>query len=186
MKTLAVLAREHGTIESMAQRFEVEIARIPGGEEVDAEALERLLGFFELEVDGHHQEKEERVFLPRLLLRAPSEEARALRGLLDDHRAQRQLLAGMRGEIEGVAYGDGGALNALLHNARRYLTVQREHSRWEGARLFPLARLCLSRRDDHAICRGFRRLETNHGHALWDAAAALVAWLELRRAPASA
>lgn len=186
MKTLDVLAREHRIIESMALRFEAELARSARGDEVDAEALERLLGFFEHEVDGHHQEKEERVFLPRLLLRAPPEEARGLRALLDEHRAQRALLEGMRAQLEGVTYGDGGALDALLHGAKRYLAVQREHSRWEGARLFPLARRHLSRRDDHALWRGFRRLEASHGHALWDAAEALGEWLERRRASAAA
>jgi len=186
MKTLDVLTREHRTIESMGLRFAAENARIARGQEVDAEALERLLAFFELEVDGHHQEKEERVFLPRLLWHAPEEQALELRALLDEHRDQRALLASLRGEIEGVAYGDGGALDAWLADAQRYLALQREHSRWEGMRLFPLARTCLSRRDDHAIWRGFRRLEQSHGHTLWDAAAALVAWLERRRAGVAA
>ena len=47
--------------------------------------FERGLSFPPDQVDGHQQEKEERIFLPRLLSRASGEDVIALRELLQDH-----------------------------------------------------------------------------------------------------
>ncbi len=181
MKALQVLTREHAAIAACCARFEAEIDGIIGRCEVDAEALDRLLYFFEVQVDGHHQEKEERIFLPRLLSRAAAEDVRALRALLDDHGEQRKLLAEMRNQIEGVTYGEPNSLAVLVRAAQRYLRAQREHSTWEQAVLFSRAQHILGPRDDRAILNGFRRLDEVWGTSVWDAARALAAWLDQRR-----
>jgi hemerythrin-like domain-containing protein len=181
MKALQVLAREHAAIAACCERFEAELDQIVGRCEVDAEALDRLLRFFEVQVDGHHQEKEERIFMPRLLARAAGEDVLLLRSLLDDHGAQRRLLAHMRNQIEGVAYGEPNSVTVLVRAAQRYLRAQREHSRWEQTVLFPAASRILGPRDDRAILNGFRRIDELWGTTVWDAERALTAWLDQRR-----
>jgi hemerythrin-like domain-containing protein len=181
MKALQLLAREHAAITACAERFEAEIDDIVNRCEVDAEAVDRLLRFFEVQVDGHHQEKEERIFLPRLLARAAGEDVQLLRALFADHGAQRKLLAHMRNQIEGVTYGEPNSIAVLVRDAKRYLRAQREHSGWEQATLFPMARRILGPRDDRAILNGFRRLDEVWGSAVWDAERALAEWLDQRR-----
>jgi len=181
MKALQVLAREHAAIAACCARFEAEIDGITGRCEVDAETLDRLLHFFEVQVDGHHQEKEERIFLPRLLARASGEDVHLLRSLLDDHGAQRKCLAHMRNQIDGVTYGEPNSITVLVRVAQRYLRAQREHSHWEQSVLFPAASRILGPRDDRAILNGFRRLDELWGTTVWGAARALAEWLDQRR-----
>jgi hemerythrin-like domain-containing protein len=99
MRTLQVLAWEHAAIAACCDRFEAEIDAIVIRSEVDAEALDRLLQFFEHEVDGHHQEKEERIFMPRLLSRASGEDVEALRAMFSRPPRAAKLLAHMRNQI---------------------------------------------------------------------------------------
>jgi hemerythrin-like domain-containing protein len=181
MKALQALAREHAAIASCCERFETEIGEIIRWSEVDAEALDRLLTFFEVQVDGHHQEKEERIFMPRLLSRASGGDVDALRALFDDHGAQRKLLAQMRNQIEGAAYGEPNSIAVLVRAAKHYLREQREHSTWEQTTLFPMAVRILGPRDDRAILNGFRRLDQMWGTSVAGAARSLAEWLDQRR-----
>jgi len=180
MRALQVLAKEHSAIAAACARFSSELETILAGGAVDPEALDRLLAFFEVQVDGHHQEKEERVYLPRLLARAQGEDVLVLRSLLDDHGAQRKLLAHLRNQIDPVAFGEPTALAVLLRGARRYLRAQHEHSQWEQETLFPVARRILQPRDDRALRNGFRRVDELWGTAVWDAERSLAAWLDQR------
>lgn len=180
MKTLAMLIGEHAAIREMIARFEAEIDAIEDRGAVDAEALGRLLGFFEEQIDGHHQEKEERVFLPRLLTRAHGWDAVLVRSLLDDHASQRKLLAAMRCEIDKAAYGEPNSLAILARTARRYVEHQHRHSRWEELVIFPLARRILSAQDDRAVCNGFRRLDELWGRSVAKVARSLAEWLDQR------
>ena len=181
MKALRALTREHAAIAALIDRFEAEIEGSAGAGEIDVEAVERLLSFFEEQVDGHHQEKEERIFFPRLVTRATGEDALAVRWLFEDHGAQRKLLAGMRNQVEGAAYGEPNSLAVLVRMARSYVRAQREHSRWEQAVLFPLARRILAPRDDRAVLNGFRRLDALWGRSVEDAALSVAEWLDQRR-----
>jgi hemerythrin-like domain-containing protein len=181
MRALQVLAKEHAAIAACCERFEAEIDGIVARCEVDPEALGRLLHFFEVQVDGHHQEKEERIFMPRLLARARGEDVETLRSLFDDHGAQRRMLAHMRNQIEGVAYGEPNSIAVFVRAARSYLRAQREHSRWEQATLFPMALRILGPRDDRAILNGFRRIDQVWATTVFDAERALVEWLDQRR-----
>jgi hemerythrin-like domain-containing protein len=181
MKALIELTREHAAIGALVARFESEIAEGIRLGEIDADAVDRLLGFFEREVDGHHQEKEERVLLPRLMARAAGAELELLRTLASEHDGQRKLLAHMRNQVEGATYGEPNSLAVLLREAGRYVRQQREHSRWEQRVLFPLARRLLDADDDRELVRGFRRLDGVWGATVWDAACTLSEWLDQRR-----
>lgn len=181
MKALQTLTSEHAAIAACCERFEAELDGIVGRCEVDAEALDHLLQFFEVQVDGHYQEREERIFMPRLLARAAAGEVQALRTLFHEHGAQRRLLAQMRNQIEGVTYGEPNSIAVFLRAARNYLRAQREHSHWEQATLFPMAARILGPRDDRAILNGFRSLDEVWGTSVHDAERSLTEWLDQRR-----
>ena len=182
MRALQVLAREHAAIERCRTHFARETATIAGRGEADAEAVDRLISFFEVQVDGHHQEKEERVLMPRLLARARGEDVLTLETLADEHGQQRRLLAQMRNQLEGAAYGEPNSLAVLVRCTWNYLRAQREHSEWEGRTLFPLAARILDARDDRALVRGFRSVDELFGTSVLDSERALAAWLAERHA----
>lgn len=185
MRTLRILTREHAAIAALIDRFEAEVDRIVALGGADAEAVDRLLLFFETQVDGHHQEKEERVFLPRLLARASGDEERLLRVAIEDHGAQRKLLERMRNQLEGATYGEPNSLAALARGARTYMREQREHACWEQSVLFPLAARILEREDDRTIVDGFRQLDEQWGGLVWEESRAVSEWLD-RRGPLQA
>jgi hemerythrin-like domain-containing protein len=181
MKALIELAREHAAIGALLARFETELSQGVRTGEIDGEAVERLLAFLERELDGHHQEKEELVLLPRMLAVAVGAELGLLAGVVHEHGAQRRLLAEMRNQIEGASYGEPNSIAVLVRAGGRYVRAQREHSRWEQRVLFPLARRLLGPADDRALVCGFRRLDGVWGGPVWDAACALAEWLDQRR-----
>jgi hemerythrin-like domain-containing protein len=181
MKALDWMACEHEAIALLLARLEAELGELGRTGELDVEAFERLLSFFEERVDGHHQENEERVFLPRLTARAGGQDSILARAVTVEHQAERKLLALMRAHLEGAAYGEPCALAAIAHHGQRYVAHQRRHSRWERAVVFALARRVLTEEDDRAIVEGFRALEVECGGSVVAAAESLRAWLDRRR-----
>jgi hemerythrin-like domain-containing protein len=182
IRALAVLTGEHEVIARMLARLELELEGLATRGEIDVEALERLLAFFEEHVDGRHQEKEERVFLPLLCARAGGAQAARAAEARGEHAADRERLAAMRGCLEGAAYGDAGALAEIGWLARGYVRHQRVHSGWEERELFALARVVLSAEDENRLRAGFASFDAERPGSLGAAAVALAAWLERRHA----
>jgi len=181
MKALALLSREHAAIGALLGRLERELAEATRSGEVDAEAIDRLQGFFEHVVEGHHQEKEERLFLPCLLTRATGAELELLRTVAREHSSQRRALEHMRGQLEGAAYQELFATAALVREGRAFVRRQREHSRWEERVLFTLARRRLSPEDDRLLAADLRREDELRRTTVWEAACAVAEWLDRRR-----
>jgi len=181
MRAIAELAREHAAIGALVARFEQEVRAIARGMELDPEAIDRLIGFFEQEVDGYHQEKEEDLLLPRLRLRAGAPDLALLATLTHEHTCQRRVLASMRAQVEGVTYGEPIAMGMLGREARRYVNHQRAHSRWEQLVVFPFAQRLLRPEDDVFLLGAFQARDEVRGTTLWDAACSLAEWLDQRR-----
>ena len=182
MRVLNVLAREHQAIARVVDRLDGELDSVTRRGTLDTEVFERLLEFLEPAVDGHHQESQERVLLPRLLARATcAEDADRARMLLHDHAAQRTFLALLRDNFEGAGYGDP---TCLVPVARQYVRLQREHTRWERRLLFPLARRMLGRTDDLELLVELRRLDQAWGATVIATASELEDWLDQRRVAA--
>lgn len=178
MQALVVMGREHEAIARIVARLEDVIEAAATSATIDGETLVRLIDFFEREVDGHHQEKEERVLLPRMRLRSSGDDALLVETLLADHGAERVLLGSLRENLEGAAYGEPGSTAAVVSTARAYIEHQRLHSSWENTVVFPLARRCLSPLDDQEILAEFRRLDLERGSSVVLAATALEDWLD--------
>lgn len=182
MQATQILSGQHAAIAAMLERFEDMLDEALESGALDAEALARLLTFFEEQVDGQHQEEEERIFLPRLLTRAGRGDGQQVRSLLDEHIRQRQLLIQLRADLQAAARRAPGALEALAEHGHRYLRRQRLHAAWEDTMVLPLAERVLTPRDDRAILNGFRHLEQTWGSDVEGAARRLASWLD-RRGP---
>lgn len=186
MKSIQNLSSEHRAIARISTCFEREIEAGERDGVIDCEAFDKILSFFEVQVDGHHQEKEERIFLPRLLTRACGEDVELVRGLFDQHLGQRVLLTSMRNLIAGAFCGEPSCITVLGRQGRRYLALHREHSNWEQAVVFGVAQRTLTPLDDRAILNGFRRIDDLWGTSVCNAASRLEAWLDRRTSPVPA
>ncbi|MSR63506.1 MAG: hypothetical protein EXS08_13775 [Planctomycetes bacterium] len=182
MNPLRELLREHAAIRALTARFEFEATLGETQGAIDGEAVGRLLHFFEHELDGHHQEKEERILLPRLVAHARGRELDLVLHLGQDHARQRAVLAHLANQLESASWGEPNSLRVLAREARRFVRLQQQHSRWEQHEIFSLARRWLTPDDERAIASDFRRLDEARGGSVWDAACALAAWLDQRRA----
>lgn len=181
MQAIQELRREHESIASVLERFERRIDAAERDFEVDREEVERLLEFLEQSVDGQHQEKEERVFLPCLMRRVNGQSAQVQK-LFREHLEDRKLLAMLRSNLEGACYGEPNCIRVLVRHGRLYLAHERKHARWEESTLFVLADRILTAEDEREIVHGFRHIDE-----LWDstvcvAARKLCAWLDQRGA----
>lgn len=179
MQSITQLSREHGAIASLLGRFEEALDAAERGDP-DIAALERMLDFLEERVDGQHQEKEERVFLPRLLTRARGEDVERVRSLLAEHGEQRMLLVELCCCVQGLDWNRPAATSSLVGLGRRYLAQQRLHAAWEDAVVLPLAARVLTTRDDRAIRNGFQRLDEAWRGTVEEAARRLLLWLDQR------
>jgi len=182
MKSIEILSRQHALLAGVLTRFEQVIDALQRHDELDAEAFEHLLAFFEERVDGQHQELEERLFLPRVLTRARGADVQRVSSLSDQHLVQRQLLVQLRAELQAAERGGPAARARLAELGFHYLQRQRLHAAWEDEVLLPLARRVLSPRDDRALLNGYGRMEQVWGGAFESAARRLLARLD-RPAP---
>ena len=178
MESIAELTREHEAIRSVLEPFAWSLDRAELEGQIDAESVERVLGFLEREVDGHHQEKEERALLSRVLERVQGADLARARVAFREHVDERKLLALMRNNLEGACYGEPNCVRAVVRHARRYVSTQREHLEWEQRVLFPLAERTLGPAEDRAIVHAFRELDELWGSTVQDAALRLHAWLD--------
>jgi hemerythrin-like domain-containing protein len=185
MKILRALTRDHRILRDLLDRLELELDLCVAYENIDAEAVSRLVGFFERQIDGLHQDVEELVLLPRLLRRAPPDVRARVHVLIHAHTQERSCLAAMRTQIEGAAYGDPTSLAAFVRAGRTYVEHQRRHSEWEQVALFPLAERHLTPRDDRAMLAGLRWLE-RRGPGVQASGMQLLAWLARRSWSAAA
>ena len=178
MESIRELTREHEAIERLLERFARVVDETELSGQIDAESVERLLTFLEREVDGHHQEKEERALLRGILERARGADLDCAQETFREHIDERKLLALMRNNLEGACYGEPNSVAALARYARRYLATQREHIGWEQAVLFPLAARVLGPEEDRRVLQTFRELDDLWGSSVCDAAERLSAWLD--------
>jgi hemerythrin-like domain-containing protein len=178
MNAIQELLQDHDAIAGMLARFARAIDDAERTFEIDRETIERLLQFFEHHVDGHHQEKEEKIFLPCLMRRVTGEDRPEVRKLFREHREDRRLLAMMRSNLAGASYGEPNCIRVLARYGRLFVLRERRHAEWEESTFFPLAERVLTPRDQREILNGFRELESHHASTVAGAARQLAAWLD--------
>jgi hemerythrin-like domain-containing protein len=183
MESVRELTREHDAIQGLLERFARALDQAELSGQIDAESVERLLAFLEQEVDGHHQEKEERGLLGEVMERARHADLRCAQETFREHVDERKLLALMRSNLEGACYGEPNSVAVVVRTARRYLAMQREHMVWEESALFPLAERILGPEGDRRVLNRFRELEDLRGSSVCAAAARLSEWLDQNTSP---
>jgi len=159
MNVVQILADEHRLLTGMLFCLELLTERAAEEDRLDGEAAQELLVLFDRFADGAHQDKEELLLFPVLLVRAPSDTVAELRGLAQAHARERALLEAMHGHLEGACYQDPIQLDAFVAGARAYVRLQRAHIREENRLLLPLACRLLEAEDDRRMLAEFRSID---------------------------
>jgi len=163
MNASDVLRGEHSLFARLLDGLELLTGtdRVCGNFEV--ELINGLIDFFARFVDGLHQDKEERVLFPRLVMRIGRLEVPEVERLADSHRRERRLLGQMRFQVWESGGERPGDVDLFATRARAYLRLQRRHIQEENTRLLPMTEQVLTPDDEAAVRAGFRRLEHEHG-----------------------
>jgi hemerythrin-like domain-containing protein len=163
MHTTEILKGEHRLHSRLLDALEALVDRAASPTDLDGSLVRRLLAFFDLYVDGLHQEKEERALFPQLIGRIGHLEVPEVERLEAHHQRDRRLLVNLRNLVESSVPTDPERAETFVTGARAYVALQRRHMLEEDSRLIPLALETLTFADDRAVRAGFRRLEREHG-----------------------
>jgi len=162
MRAIEILRREHGWIAWMAECLETLTAEGRAAGQLPPEASE-LLFLYETFADGRHQDKEEGVLFGELIAAASDEERTLVGKLLEDHEAERKLMASMRLHLLGALHGEPGCVREFTRAASRYIDLHRSHMHREAAVLFPMAERLLGTAADARVTKGFEQIEGGPG-----------------------
>lgn len=153
---LEMLDACHDRIESQLRALERLAAHLPahGADAQARQAANAVLRYFALAGPNHHEDEEWDLF-PRLIGRAGSDEAPAVRALVDDllaeHARMAEAVDAVRRELRPIAEGARGTLDAEV--LARMAALYRRHIARETRDLLPLARRLLTPGDIAALGR---------------------------------
>jgi hemerythrin-like domain-containing protein len=134
-----ILMEEHRVIERVLNALERATNRLSRGEEVYLRFFTGTGVFIQSFTDGCHHKKEEGVLFPALVQNGMSKDAGPVAVMLAEHEEGRQLAHVMRQATERFQAGDLRMRDALVQNAKAYISLLRQHILKEDKVLFPMA-----------------------------------------------
>lgn len=152
------LVHEHEVVLLVIGGMEREAARIRGGGQIDADAVERMMTFTREFTDGCHHSKEEQVLFPLLREKVPTA-ANPVNAMLAEHEQGRAHVRSIVEALPEASTGDPFASLAVARGLEAYGDLLRAHIVKENNVLFPLAERGLGDGDKAAVAAGFERIE---------------------------
>ena len=186
MKSIEILNREHEWIRLMAECLEALVMTAKSDDSVPHIAYE-LIALHESFADGRHQDKEENVLFPELLLASDQADRDILRKLMTDHEAERHYMSGMRMSVLGAIQGESACVREFIDRASEYLRLNHAHMLRETEIMIPMAERLLGPEGDARAVRGFEEIEGGQGdpHCVEEQVRSLYRRAGLPRPPAA-
>jgi hemerythrin-like domain-containing protein len=152
MTAIEILRNEHAVIIEALDLLEHHVGEVGKGSPLDAEFGRWVVQFIREFADDTHHAKEEGVLFDLLARRGLSRDTGPLALMLADHRASRDLTAGME-----RALADGNAA-AFAAAGQRLAELLRRHVLRENEILFSTAERMLTAEDDASALQAFGRV----------------------------
>ncbi|MCX6621389.1 MAG: hemerythrin domain-containing protein [Acidobacteria bacterium] len=149
------LMNDHRLIENVLSALERRLAA--GGGEFPGEFVAQALAFFVEFADLHHHHKEEEVLFPALAQHGVPVQGGPIGVMLNEHTMGRQLLAGIRGNLEAAGGGGEQARAAVRADAARYIELLRHHIWKEDNILFRMAQQQLGAKEADEMLERFHQ-----------------------------
>lgn len=159
MNAMQNLRNEHG---QMMKKFSALQKLLPELEQPDPElfvAVESILEYFNIQIDGCHHGKEEEILFPALDQLQDGTIQDLTAALRADHRTGHRLLEQIRSDYLRLrTNGPPGATN-FVADILGYLDHFRRHIRMENAQLLPLMETRLSAQTQEQMAARFQQYE---------------------------
>ncbi|MGQ9792706.1 MAG: hemerythrin domain-containing protein [Anaerolineae bacterium] len=120
-----------------------------------ADAARFIKGF----ADSCHHKKEEGVLFTAMEAHGMSTQAGPIAVMLAEHEQGRRYTRGLAEAAHRLADGDTTARAEVIHNARGYIELLRQHIFKEDNILFPMADQVIPRTEHDTVLEGFEHVE---------------------------
>jgi len=135
-QVLEELRDDHRNLTLLLDMLEREIVRLKSREDPDYDLLHDIMQYMTGYPDAVHHKKEDWVYARMAAIR--SEMQRNLSRIEHEHAEISNLGNKLLSDIQAIESGTVMRRFDVVEDARRYLTRQRDHMRWEDEKLFPL------------------------------------------------
>ena len=135
-QVLDELREDHRNLTVLLDMLEREIARLKSQEDPDYDLLHDIMTYMTGYPDTVHHKKEDWVYARMAAVRSSMQ--RDLARIEHDHAEISNLGNKLLSDIKAIESGTVMRRFDVVEDARRYLTRQRDHMRWEDEKLFPL------------------------------------------------
>ena len=139
MKATDVLMDEHRVIERVITALEAGSDRLEKGEAMRPEFFMDAAAFIKGFADGCHHKKEEGVLFQTMIAYGAPTQGGPITVMLAEHEMARTYTRGLLAAAESLAQGDQSARREVVHFARSYAALLRQHILKEDRILFPMA-----------------------------------------------
>jgi len=176
MKATDLLRDDHQLIERMLAALAMATVQLEQGDSVRPGFFLGVVEFFEGFVHGLHYRREEGVLFAAMERAGAPRTAGPIGVAIREHGASRVATRTMRSAAERWQGGDESTRHDLADEARRYVSLLKQHIAREDQLLFPMAEDMIPESDHFQLLDGLMQLET--GDRGKDFFGALVAALE--------
>ncbi|PWH17995.1 MAG: cation-binding protein [Ardenticatenia bacterium] len=159
MQATEILKEEHQVILRVIASLERGVEQLERGATVRpgffADATRFIKGF----ADGCHHKKEEGVLFTKMEAYGMSSQVGPIAVMLAEHEQGRRYTRGLAEAARRLEDGDTAARADLIHNARGYIELLRQHIAKEDNVLFPMADQIIPRNEHDSVLTGFEHVE---------------------------
>ena len=136
-EVMGELRQDHRNLKVLLDVLEREIGRLESEQDTDFELLHDIMVYMTGYPDAVHHKKEDWVYARMAAVRDSLQPE--LERIEGDHADISRFGERLLGDINEIQSGAMRLREAVVDDARRYLTRQRDHMAWEDRYMFPLA-----------------------------------------------
>jgi hemerythrin-like domain-containing protein len=179
MEATDILMAEHRIIERVLAVLHIAADRLEQNQPMRPGFFIDVSDFIQGFADGCHHRKEEGVLFEAMVAHGMSRLGGPIAVMLADHEQGRSFTRGMLVAAQKLGAGDASAREAVIYNARGYVTLLQQHIMKEDHILFPMANQVIPASEYTRVAKDFERLEHEEiGEGMHEKYLALVANLE--------
>jgi hemerythrin-like domain-containing protein len=159
MLATQILMEEHRVIERVLTALQRAADRVAEGEGIRPTFFLNAALFIKNFADGCHHRKEEGVLFVAMQESGVPREGGPVGVMLAEHEQGRAFNREMKDAAEKWEKGDLSARAAVVHNARGYVTLLRQHIHKEDNILFPMADRMIPLAKQEEVAEKFEKVE---------------------------
>lgn len=159
MKATDILMEEHRVIERVIAALEVGATRLEQGKAVRPEFFMEAAEFIKGFADGCHHKKEEGVLFKSMFAFGAPAQGGPVNVMLAEHETGRTYTRSLGSAAERMAKGDHNSRQEIIHFARSYSALLRQHILKEDRILFPMANQIIPEAYQEQVYQDFERVE---------------------------